>query len=115
MAFNYVSAAIQSAANTVGHQPGSDKPCARRGHIKCLVKFGAGEIDYVSYVYVSYRDIFGSTTERTRLYLRSIGRAMEGIVTIMTAGVADYSRMSIPTPCFTRPHGEAFTDSLDGN
>ncbi|KAB8269542.1 autophagy-related protein 22-like protein [Aspergillus minisclerotigenes] len=92
MAFNYVSAAIQSAANTVGHQPGSDKPCARRGHIKCLVKFGAGEIDYVSYVYVSYRDIFGSTTERTRLYLRSIGRAMEGIVTIMTAGVADYSR-----------------------
>ncbi|GAB1206232.1 hypothetical protein APSETT445_004916 [Aspergillus pseudonomiae] len=53
MAFNYVSAAIQSAANTVGHQPGSDKPCARRGHIKCLVKFGAGEIDYVSYVHLN--------------------------------------------------------------
>ncbi|KAF7596207.1 hypothetical protein BBP40_002739 [Aspergillus hancockii] len=76
MAFNYVSAAIQSAANTVGHQPGSNKPCARRGNIKCSVKFGAGEIDYVSYV----------------LYLRSIGRAMEGVVTIMTAGIADYSR-----------------------
>ncbi|KAE8353791.1 autophagy-related protein 22-like protein [Aspergillus coremiiformis] len=76
MAFNYVSAAIQSAANNVGHQPGSNKPCARRGRIECLVKFGGGEIDYVSYV----------------LYLRSIGRAMEGIVTIMTAGVADYSR-----------------------
>ncbi|KAB8077342.1 autophagy-related protein 22-like protein [Aspergillus leporis] len=76
MAFNYVSAAIQSAANTVGHRPGSNKPCARRGHIQCSVKFGAGEIDYVSYV----------------LYLRSIGRAMEGVVTIMTAGIADYSR-----------------------
>ncbi|THC94292.1 hypothetical protein EYZ11_006228 [Aspergillus tanneri] len=50
MAFNYVSAAIQSAANSVGHQPGSDKPCARRGNIKCMVKFGASEIDYVSYV-----------------------------------------------------------------
>ncbi|KAE8393827.1 autophagy-related protein 22-like protein [Aspergillus alliaceus] len=92
MAFNYVSAAIQSAANAVGHQPGSNKPCARRGNIKCLVKFGAGEIDYVSYVYVLPNGILGTITERIRLYLRSIGRAMEGVITIITAGVADYSR-----------------------
>ncbi|EER23515.1 hypothetical protein CPC735_048850 [Coccidioides posadasii C735 delta SOWgp] len=76
MVYNYVSAAIQSAANLVGHQPGSDKPCARRGSsITCLVRFGAGEIDYLSYL----------------LYLRAIGRAMEGILTIFTAGMADYS------------------------
>ncbi|EEP80068.1 predicted protein [Uncinocarpus reesii 1704] len=76
MVFNYVSAAIQSAANLVGHQPGSDKPCGRRGsNIKCVVKFGAGEIDYLSYL----------------LYLRAIGRAMEGVITILVSGLADYS------------------------
>ncbi|BDD56892.1 hypothetical protein MPDQ_006357 [Monascus purpureus] len=76
MAFNYVSAAIQSAANLLGHQPGSDRACSRRGrNISCLVKFGAGEIDYMSYV----------------LYLRAIGRALEGVITITTGGIADYS------------------------
>ena len=79
------------------------------------MKFGAGEIDYVSYVYALLHDVLGSATERTRLYLRSIGRAMEGIVTIMTAGVADYSRKSNPTICFTRPLEAALTDSLYGN
>ena len=66
------------------------------------MKFGAGEIDYVSYVYAFHRNIWGSATDQTRLYLRSIGRAMEGVVTIMTAGVADYSRKGIPTICFTK-------------
>ncbi|KAH8690495.1 autophagy-related protein 22-like protein [Talaromyces proteolyticus] len=76
MAFNYVSAAIQSAANYVGHQPGSNKPCARRGsNISCVVKFGRNEIDYQSFM----------------LYLKAIARAMEGVVTISTAGIADYS------------------------
>ncbi|QKX55483.1 uncharacterized protein TRUGW13939_02576 [Talaromyces rugulosus] len=54
MAFNYVSAAIQSAANYVGHEPGSDKPCARRGtNISCVVNFGTGEVDYQSYMLIS--------------------------------------------------------------
>lgn len=50
MVFNYVSAAIQSAANLLGHQPGSRRPCARRGRVECLVRFGASEVDYNSYV-----------------------------------------------------------------
>lgn len=50
MVSNYVSAAILSAANLLGHQAGSDKPCSRRGtNISCLVKFGGGEVDYNSY------------------------------------------------------------------
>jgi hypothetical protein len=49
VASTYVTAAIQSAANLLGHVPGSTKKCAKRGAIKCVVKFGAGEIDYNSY------------------------------------------------------------------
>ncbi|CAG8948025.1 unnamed protein product [Penicillium salamii] len=76
MVSNYVTAAILSAANLLGHQAGSNKPCSRRGtNISCLVKFGGGEIDFNSYT----------------LYLRSISRATEGIVSIVTAGMADYA------------------------
>ncbi|KAG9233568.1 autophagy-related protein 22-like protein [Amylocarpus encephaloides] len=75
VAFTYVTASIQSVANLLGHVPGSTKPCARRGAIKCVVKFGAGEIDYLSYI----------------LYVRAIGRALEGILTIFVSGIADYS------------------------
>lgn len=50
MSSTYASAAILSAANALGHQAGSNKPCPQRGtKISCLVKFGAGEIDYASY------------------------------------------------------------------
>ncbi|KAJ5800493.1 uncharacterized protein N7518_002561 [Penicillium psychrosexuale] len=76
MVSNYVTAAILSAANLLGHQAGSNKPCSRRGtNISCLVKFGGGEIDYNSYT----------------LYLRASSRSMEGIVSILTAGLADYA------------------------
>ncbi|RAK98511.1 MFS transporter [Aspergillus ibericus CBS 121593] len=76
MSTTYASAAILSAANALGHQAGSNKPCSTRGtNISCLVKFGAGEIDYASYT----------------LYLRAIARATEGVLAIFTAGIADYS------------------------
>ncbi|KAJ5280944.1 hypothetical protein N7478_006316 [Penicillium angulare] len=76
MVSNYVSAAILSAANLLGHQAGSHKPCPRRGtNINCRVKFGAVEIDYASYT----------------LYLRAISRSTEGVLSILTAGLADYS------------------------
>ncbi|KAG6030884.1 hypothetical protein E4U41_007744, partial [Claviceps citrina] len=50
MVNNYVTASIQSAANAVGHIPGTDKPCARRGAIKCVVKLGGRDVDYLSYL-----------------------------------------------------------------
>jgi hypothetical protein len=50
MAFTYVAASIQSVANLVGHIPGTDKACTRRGMISCVVKFGGREIDYLSYL-----------------------------------------------------------------
>ncbi|OJJ46528.1 hypothetical protein ASPZODRAFT_66436 [Penicilliopsis zonata CBS 506.65] len=76
MVASYVPAAILSAANLLGHQQGSDKPCPRRGgNITCLVRFGGGEIDYASFT----------------LYLKAISRTTEGVVAIFTAGVADYS------------------------
>ncbi|KAJ5223118.1 uncharacterized protein N7469_009358 [Penicillium citrinum] len=76
MASNYGTAAILSAANVLGHQAGSNKSCPRRGtNISCMVKFGSGEIDYNSYT----------------LYLRAISRATEGVVSILTAGLADYA------------------------
>ncbi|PYH83393.1 hypothetical protein BO82DRAFT_411965 [Aspergillus uvarum CBS 121591] len=76
MSSTYASAAILSAANVLGHQAGTNKPCPRRGtNINCVVKFGAGEIDYASYT----------------LYLRAISRATEGVLAIITAGIADYS------------------------
>ncbi|PHH61481.1 hypothetical protein CDD81_328 [Ophiocordyceps australis] len=80
MVNNYVTASIQSAANTVGHVPGTNQPCARRGAISCVVKLGATEVDYLSYL----------------LYLRSISRAIEGVVSILTAGAADYSNYRKP-------------------
>ncbi|KYK57100.1 autophagy-related protein 22 [Drechmeria coniospora] len=75
MISSYVTASIQSAANAVGHIPGTDKPCARRGAIKCVVKLGGRDVDYLSYL----------------LYLRAISRASEGVVSIMASGAADYS------------------------
>lgn len=52
MVNSYVTASIQSAANAVGHIPGTNKPCARRGAIKCVVKLGGRDVDYLSYLYV---------------------------------------------------------------
>ncbi|KAG5913195.1 hypothetical protein E4U42_001376 [Claviceps africana] len=75
MVNSYVTASIQSAANAVGHIPGTNKPCARRGAIKCAVKLGGRDVDYLSYL----------------LYLRSISRATEGIVSILASGLADFS------------------------
>jgi hypothetical protein len=50
MAFRYVPAVLQSGANVLGHIPGSNKPCAKRGVIRCVVPFGTGEVDYNSYM-----------------------------------------------------------------
>ena len=50
VAASYIPAVIQSMANLLGHQPGSHKKCATRGKIICVVKFGAKDIDYNSYV-----------------------------------------------------------------
>ncbi|KAK2589699.1 hypothetical protein QQS21_012624 [Conoideocrella luteorostrata] len=75
MVSQYVTASIQSAANAVGNIPGTNKPCARRGVIKCVVKLGGRDVDYLSYL----------------LYLRSISRATEGVVSILASGLADFS------------------------
>ncbi|KAH4181068.1 autophagy-related protein [Parastagonospora nodorum] len=75
MAFRYVPAVLQSAANVLGHIPGTNKPCAERGVIRCVVPFGTGEVDYNSYI----------------LYLQSISRASEGVVCIFISGVADFT------------------------
>jgi hypothetical protein len=50
MAFRYVPAVLQSGANVLGHIPGTNKPCAKRGVIRCVVPFGTGEVDYNSYM-----------------------------------------------------------------
>lgn len=50
MVNSYVTASIQSAANSVGHIPGTNLPCARRGAIRCAVKLGGIEVDYLSYL-----------------------------------------------------------------
>jgi hypothetical protein len=50
-----------------------------------------------------------------RLYLRSIGRAMEGVVTIMTAGIADYSRKTTAIGAFLHIPRDKLTDPLDGD
>ncbi|GAB0134078.1 Autophagy- protein 22 [Epichloe bromicola] len=71
MVNSYVTASIQSAANVVGHIPGTNKPCARRGAIKCVVKLGGRDVDYLSYL--------------------SISRATEGVVSILASGLADFS------------------------
>lgn len=49
MLFNFLPAAIQTVANAVGHQPGSDEPCAAVGPIACVVSFGSQEVDYLTY------------------------------------------------------------------
>ncbi|EAT77917.2 hypothetical protein SNOG_14725 [Parastagonospora nodorum SN15] len=67
MAFRYVPAVLQSAANVLGHIPGTNKPCAKRGVIRCVVPFGTGEVDYNSYI------------------------ASEGVVCIFISGVADFT------------------------
>lgn len=73
----YVTASIQSAANHLGHIPGTSSPCPRRSTqgIQCVVRFGFSEINYNSY----------------NLYLQAISRACEGVISILTAGVADYA------------------------
>lgn len=35
---------------------------------------------------------------RYRLYLRAIGRALEGVITITTGGIADYSSKGLCSP-----------------
>lgn len=75
MAFRYVPAVLQSGANVLGHIPGTNKPCAKRGVIRCVVPFGTGEVDYNSYI----------------LYLQSIARASEGILCIFISGIADFT------------------------
>ncbi|KAI1161592.1 autophagy-related protein 22 [Nemania serpens] len=74
VAGRYIPAVLQSVANAVGHIPGTDKPCATRGKIVCVVPFGPGEVDYNSYT----------------LYLGAISRSVEGALTLLIAGVADY-------------------------
>lgn len=76
MAARYIPAVLQSVANAVGHVPGTNDPCARHGKIVCVVPFGPGEVDYNSYV----------------LYLQAISRSIEGVLTLLIAGVADYGR-----------------------
>ncbi|KAI0163835.1 autophagy-related protein 22 [Xylariaceae sp. FL1272] len=71
----YIPAVLQSVANAVGHIPGTDRPCARRGEIVCVVPFGPGEVDYNSYI----------------LYLQAISTSVEGVLTILIAGIADYA------------------------
>ncbi|KAI0444279.1 autophagy-related protein 22 [Xylaria telfairii] len=74
VAGRYIPAVLQSVANAVGHIPGTDKPCATRGKIVCVVPFGRGEVDYNSYI----------------LYLQAISRSVEGALTILVSGIADY-------------------------
>ena len=50
MVFRYILVSLQSMANNLGHVPGSSKECATRGAIRCLVQFGAGGVDFNSYV-----------------------------------------------------------------
>lgn len=51
MTFTYIPVSLQTMANLLGHEPGrSAKKCATRGAIRCVVKFGSGEVDYNSYV-----------------------------------------------------------------
>ncbi|RYO83146.1 hypothetical protein DL766_004660 [Monosporascus sp. MC13-8B] len=80
MLFTYLPAAIQTVANTIGHVPGSDEPCAAMGVITCVVPFGSREVDYLTYF----------------LYLSSITRAVEAVACIITSGIADYSRFRKP-------------------
>ncbi|RYP03231.1 hypothetical protein DL764_005278 [Monosporascus ibericus] len=80
MLFTYLPAAIQTVANTIGHVPGSDEPCAVMGAIVCVVPFGSREVDYLTYF----------------LYLNSITRAVEAVACIITSGIADYSRFRKP-------------------
>ncbi|KAH6671305.1 autophagy-related protein 22-like protein [Halenospora varia] len=76
VAISYVTAAIQSLANLLGHVPGHPgKACAKRGVIKCVVKFGGHDIDYNSYL----------------IYINAIGRALQGVGTILFSGIADFS------------------------
>ncbi|KAI0190309.1 autophagy-related protein 22 [Astrocystis sublimbata] len=74
VAGRYIPAVLQSVANAVGHVPGTNEQCATRGKIVCVVPFGGHEVDYNSYV----------------LYLQAISRSIEGVLTLLIAGVADY-------------------------
>ncbi|KAK6981138.1 autophagy-related protein 22-like protein [Favolaschia claudopus] len=75
VASRYIPAVLQSVANAVGHVPGTaNQPCATRGKIVCVVPFGGRTVDYNSYI----------------LYLQVISRSIEGALTLLIAGVADY-------------------------
>ncbi|KAI0522110.1 autophagy-related protein 22 [Xylaria bambusicola] len=74
VANRYIPAVLQSVANAVGHVPGTNERCATRGKIVCVVPFGTGVVDYNSYI----------------LYLQAISRSIEGVLTILIAGIADY-------------------------
>ncbi|KAI1361227.1 autophagy-related protein 22 [Xylaria arbuscula] len=74
VANRYIPAVLQSVANAVGHVPGTNERCATRGTIVCVVPFGTGVVDYNSYI----------------LYLQAISRSIEGVLTILIAGIADY-------------------------
>lgn len=77
MSRSYVPAAIQSTAHALGHLKGTTRKCPQKlgpGQ-RCLLKFGSGEIDYNSYY----------------LYIKAISTAIEGVLAIITSGVADYS------------------------
>lgn len=74
MSRTYVPAAIQSVAHALGHQKGTMKPCLAKGGT-CVVRFGGGEVDYNSYV----------------LYLNAIFTSVEGVISIILSGIADFS------------------------
>ena len=50
MLFSILPAAIQTVANSVGTTPGTSDPCAAIGPIVCVVRFGAREVDYLTFL-----------------------------------------------------------------
>lgn len=72
MTKTYVPAVIQSSAFALGHTAAGQK-CQARGN-DCFVNFGTGKVHYTSYV----------------LYIRAIGTALEGLISILLMGIADY-------------------------
>ncbi|KAF4634979.1 hypothetical protein G7Y89_g3121 [Cudoniella acicularis] len=75
VAASYVTAAIQSLTNLVGHVPDSKKACATKGVIKCVVNFGGHDVDYNSYL----------------IYIQALARAMQDVTTILFSGATDFS------------------------
>ncbi|CUM67735.1 uncharacterized protein PRCAT00005440001 [Priceomyces carsonii] len=73
MVRTYVPAAIQSVAVAIGRGSEGEK-CSNRGN-NCFVSFGTSRIHISAYV----------------LYLKAISTSMEGIISILLMGIADYS------------------------